>query len=150
MFVIVCKALNLTNIFNVISTRQDQKTLQSLPKHLTIQSFDTHALFEMEKYLTYYPGQVAPSNFGSFTKIFYQLGTVPTNVETITYLPPPPHHLSEILTQSAIERYQGEEVESDGFPIPTLTELGYADEHNSNNPEKIKYFLTVKRRPFRG
>lgn len=121
--------------------RQDQNTLQRLPKHLTVKSFDTHTLFEMEKYLARCPGHVAPSTFGGFTKIFHQLGTIPTPVETITYLPPLPQHLSAILIQSSIERYQGEAAESDAFPIPTLTELGYSDEQNSSYPGENEIFL---------
>ena len=116
--------------------KQDQKTLQLLPKHLTIQSFDTHTLFEMEKYVSRCPGQLAPSTFGGFTKLFHQMGPDPSPVETISYVPPLPQQLtSTVLLQSSsvLERYQGEDTtnknnDTNDFPIPTLKELGYHDD----------------------
>ena len=92
---------------------------EALPKSVTIHGFDTHTLHPMESYLSKCKGQVAPSTYGGFTKIFQSFPRLKKEVDDVTFIPPLPPQT----TENVQKLFGG--TTSDG--IPTLEALGYHD-----------------------
>lgn len=76
--------------------------------------YPTHTLHPMELYLSKCKGNVAPSSYGAFTKIFSSL-KVPKEVEDVTHVPP--------LPDDALKKLK--EKFGDQMFMPTLEDLGY-------------------------
>mmetsp|Transcript_27587 Transcript_27587/g.39483 ORF Transcript_27587/g.39483 Transcript_27587/m.39483 type:complete len:607 (-) Transcript_27587:86-1906(-) len=98
------------------------RSIRESSSNIHVKSFDTHTLFEMEKYVAHCPGHVAPATFGGFSKIFAKMGKVPEEMELIEHIPPLP--ISHAATLGSMDTYKGNS-SSLLFPIPTLEELGY-------------------------
>jgi len=79
-----------------------------------IKGYATHTLHPMEKYLAKCDGNVAPSSYGKFTKIF-ETFTVPKEVEVVQEVPGIPEKAMEQLKKSF----------GDKLCMPTLEQLGY-------------------------
>lgn len=82
-----------------------------------IKGYPTHTLHPMELYLSKCKGNVAPSSYGAFTKIFNSL-KVPKEVEDVTTVPP--------LPEDAIKKLKDQF--GDQMRMPTLEDLGYTNE----------------------
>jgi len=106
--------------------------------------FDSHTLHPMEHYLSKCKDNVAPSTYGVFTKTFSKLGPVPSEIATITNIPPLPPNLHELNLFDAkndsddSDENDGEDTTTDtttaitSFECPTLQDLGY-DENELKN-----------------
>jgi cryptochrome len=94
--------------------KADAKVLKALQKKMEIKMYETHTLQPLEHYLAHCKDHVAPSSYGSFTKIFNKM-KVPKEVEDVDQVPPLPTNIADKLK----ERY------GDNFGIPTLEKLGY-------------------------
>jgi cryptochrome len=94
---------------------------QCAKRSIEIHGYDTHTLHPMEHYFAHCKDNVAPSSYGSFTKIFNKL-RVPTEVQTIDIdtIPPLP---SGIVQLGVGKNHCGKE--SDYMNCPTLSKLGY-------------------------
>jgi hypothetical protein len=86
-------------------------------KSLKIIGYDTHTLHPMEHYLAHCKNQVAPSQYGAFTKIFYKLGTVPCEVAPVSCIPPFPSKTFQVLND-----VNGSSID---YNVPSLEMLGY-------------------------
>jgi deoxyribodipyrimidine photolyase len=86
-------------------------------EHISIVGYDTHTLHPMEHYVALCKNQVAPSQYGGFTKIFYQLGSVPTEVASVSQIPPSPSHSIQLLKETIQTNIE--------YNVPSLQSLGY-------------------------
>jgi len=86
-------------------------------EHVTFVGYDTHTLHPMEHYLAHCKNQVAPSQYGAFTKIFYKLGTVAAEVPSVSQIPPPPLNTIQLLKQTVKSNID--------YNVPSLQSLGY-------------------------
>eukprot|EP00978_Attheya_sp_CCMP212_P033826 scaffold138559_cov48-Attheya_sp.AAC.2 len=90
----------------------------------SIHGYDTHTLFPMEHYLARCKGGVAPSIYGSFTKVFHQMGPVPKELDVVTNIPPMPTGSLAALQKSFPDTPE--------FKVPSLTSLGYDEAELEN------------------
>lgn len=79
-----------------------------------IKGYPTHTLHPMELYLSKCKGNVAPSSYGAFTKLFNSL-KVPKEIEEVTEVPP--------LPKDAVKKLKDKF--GDQMRFPTLMDLGY-------------------------
>ena len=103
----------------------DAKVLDGIDDTVDIVGYDTHTLHPMEHYLTKCKGQVAPSTYGAFTKIFHQLGSIPIEVETVTQVPP----LPPLMAEMTVGKDDYDDDDNKYMECPSLERLGY----DSNN-----------------
>jgi hypothetical protein len=78
----------------------------------------------MEHYLARCKGGVAPATYGSFTKVFHQMGTVPKELDVVTNIPPMPTGSLAVLQKSFPDNPE--------FLVPSLTSLGYDEAELEN------------------
>lgn len=90
----------------------------------SIQGYDTHTLHPMEHYVSRCKDSVAPSSYGSFTKIFSKLGPVPQEVNDVTSCPPLPDSVDKLKDTFDYD-----------LTIPSLDRLGY-DKEDLKNRDK--------------
>jgi len=88
-----------------------------------IKGFESHTLHPMELYLAQCKGNVAPSTYGAFTKIFQSM-KVPEVVEDVTHVPPLPPQAVKQLKKAF----------GDKLHFPTLQDIGYGE----NTEEQLK------------
>jgi DNA photolyase len=101
----------------------DERVLEEIRKgnaksgcSTTINGYHTHTIHPMELYLAKCKGNVAPSSYGGFTKIFQSFPRLKVEVKDVSDVPPLPHKATETL-QSLF----GESVAR----VPSLKDLGY-------------------------
>jgi len=96
---------------------------------LTIKSFDTHSLFEMEHYLAKCKNGMAPSTMTVFRKLFSSMGDVPTEVETVSACAKAPDLSStlpaNLLSSLSFTKESSSIAGTSLFDVPRLEDLGY-------------------------
>ncbi len=106
--------------------KADAEVLQELKSKVgedcDCKGYPTHSLHPMELYLSKCKGNVAPSSYGAFTKIFNNL-KVPKEVEEVTQVPPLPEDALRKLKDKFGQQLR----------MPSLEYLGY-----ENTKEKLK------------
>jgi deoxyribodipyrimidine photolyase len=82
----------------------------------TINGYHTHTIHPMELYLAKCKGNVAPSSYGGFTKIFQSFPRLKVEVKDVADVPPLPPN-----TMETLRSLFGDSVAA----IPSLEDLGY-------------------------
>lgn len=130
---IIPKIIALTNASALYYEREpaapirdsDAVVLQAVTESQDVQikGFESHTLHPLEHYLADCKGNVAPSTYGAFTKIFQRM-KVPPVIEDVTHVPPLP---PQVLKQ--LEDGLGAKLN-----FPTLQDIGYGE----NYKEQLK------------
>jgi len=105
------------------SETENKSSSASVIDEIQIKGFESHTLHPMELYLAKCKGNVAPSTYGSFTKIF-QAMKVSQTIEDVTRVPPLPPMAVEHLKEALGEKLH----------FPTLEDIGYGE----NTEEQLK------------